>query len=265
MQPTSHATQLVMLASHTVDDAIAAKLSHMSRDLGRLATHKPWLLLFDNNAGPLDATGLERARTLDAHVFPWSLAQLYSLFPKLQHSFASSRAVFFSTNEYLQHYFLFHASLVLWHRYFGHQYPRLRHIWRVEPDVALVGRGGWAALLTRASHMQTDVLLPRLTRETDSDPHYRTHWQLNSGFTRNVPAEQRAWSLVCVGRYSLNFLLGVMTPQWTDGVIAYEEIFLPTSCLANANCSVADFGTLVDGRGVRFRPAWECEHVQRAA
>ena len=67
-------------------------------------------------------------------------------------------------------------------------------------------------------------------------------------------------SLVCVGRYSLAFIRHVMWPQWTDGTLAYEEIFLPTSCFAarGGNCSVVTFGSLVDARRVVFRPYWDC-------
>ena len=126
-----------------------------------------------------------------------------------------------------------------------------------------MGHGGWAALLTRSSRLSTDVLLPRLTSEADSDASYSMHWRLNSAFTSRVRPEHRAWSLVCVGRYSLTFLLGTMAPQWSDGVIAYEEISLPTSCLAHSNnCTVAPFGTLVDARRVRFRPSWDCAKMQ---
>lgn len=265
--PPSHATQLVFLASHLADDAIASKLSHMSRDLSRLSGHhhRPWLLLFDNDqAAQRDSATVQRWRALDAHVFPWNHAQVFRLFPKLEENYRASRAVFFSTSEYLRNYFIFHTSLVLWHRFFGEGYPRLRHVWRVEPDVSLVGHGGWSTLLARAAHLSTDVMLPRLTLEGDSDARYRTHWQLNSAYTRHVPPSERAWSLVCVGRYSLAFLHNVMTPQWAEGVLAYEEIFLPTSCLAHRaeNCTAGDFGTLVDARAVRFRPAWECERVQ---
>lgn len=265
--PPSRATQLVFLASHVADGAIATTLSQMSRDLARLPEQtRPWLLLFNNDDGPPDSAATERWRALDAHVYPWSLAQVFHLFPRLEANFRSSRAVFFSTSQYLQNYFLFHTSLVLWHRSFGAGYPHLRHVWRVEPDVALFGHGGWAALLARAARLSTDVLLPRLTRESDSDGRYRSHWQLNSAYTRHVDPSLRAWSLVCVGRYSLAFLHDIMTPQWEAGVLAYEEIFLPTSCLARGNnCSVDGFGTLVEARHVRYRPTWECEHVHERA
>ena len=267
--PPSRATQLVFVAAHKVDAAVTAMLTRLSRDIGRLRSrdaHRPWLLLF--NEHPPDGATVDRWRLLDADVCTWSLEQVFHLFPKLERAYKTSSAsgdLFFMDATYLQHYYLFHSSLAVWHTQFGASFPRLTHLWRVEPDVALVGIGGWAALLSRASKVQTDVLLPRLISEADSEPTY-THWQLNKAFTERVPPRSRAWSLVCVGRYSLAFLLQIMWPQWAEGMLAYEEIFLPTSCLARrGSCSIATFGALVDAKHVRYRPPYDCVEFQRGA
>ena len=269
-------SQIVFVASHSVGGAVPTMVSRLAREIALLPSPKVqlWLLLFtgsrgtEQNHGQIpDVATVDRWRSIDAHVCPWSLGQIYGLFPKMEAALGRSRAAFFAPEDYLRHYFIFHSSLALWLRLFGDGYPKLSHVWRVEPDVQLVGNGGWAALLSRTSHLSTDVLLPQLTLEADSDADYAEHWQLNRDFTKNVPPAQRAWSLVCIGRYSLTFIREVMWPQWTHGVLAYEEIFLPTSCLAysGGNCSVGDFGTLVDARRVRYRPEWECAPFLRAA
>lgn len=264
--PVKHGSrvhQLVFLASHVVDASVTTTLAGLTHDLQRMPSpHLPVLLLFQSEQQQLslpDSTTVEHWRSLGTEVCPWSLAQIFQLFPRLEGAFRSSRRVALAQADYLQHYFLFHTSLALWLHLYGHAYPWLRHLWRVEPDVALVGHGGWTALLMRAGKLSTDVLLPHLTSESMSDASYDTHWQLNRGFTHHVPREQRAWSLVSVGRYSRAFLLDIMWPQWEAGVLAYEEIFLPTSCLAHrGNCTIRDFGSLVDARHVRYRPNWNC-------
>ena len=266
----SATSQIVFVAAHSVGGAVPTMVSRLAREIDQLPLTKvqPWLLLFTGSRGTLpDVATLDRWRSIDAHVCPWSLSQIYGLFPKMETALGRSRAAFFAPADYLRHYFIFHSSLALWLRLFGDGYPKLSHVWRVEPDVQLVGYGGWSALLSGTSRLSTDVLLPKLTLEADSDADYAEHWHINRDFTKNVPPAQRAWSLVSIGRYSLTFIREVMWPQWARGVLAYEEIFLPTSCLAYSagNCSVGDFGTLVDARRVRYRPEWECAPFLRAA
>lgn len=261
---TSDATSLLFMATHVADEAIAGTLSHLARDLSRrpsLHHRHPWVLLFVTEPPP--ASTVARWRSLDAHVCPWTLKQVFGIFPRLAKSFRKSAAVIDTEEQYLKHYFLFHTSLALWWQLFGRSHPRITHFWRVEPDVQLVGAGGWAALMERASRMRADVLLPQITLQANSEPEY-THWLSNRAYAETVQPSKRAWSLVCVGRYSLAFIRNVMWPQWADGTLAYEEIFLPTSCLAARNCSVATFGSLVDARHVVFRPFWDCSQFRPA-
>ena len=167
---SSHVTSLLFLAAHAVDPSLASTLSHLTRDLSRAppSAHlpsRPWLLLFTGQhpiaSPPVDSPW----RSLDADVCPWTLAQVFSLFPKLKHSFRKSAAVQETDEDYLKHYFLFHTSLALWWRLFGHSHPKLQHFWRIEPDVQLVGLGGWATLLHLSSSVGLDVLLPKPTTQ----------------------------------------------------------------------------------------------------
>lgn len=259
-----------MLSGVCGPDSRPRRLVHLGRDLRRLPPplyqQKPWVLLFTNK--PPDSQAVKWWRSLDAHVSPWTLEQLFSLYPRLQQTFAASSAVKETGWEYLKMYFLFHSALALWWKLHGHMHPNVKFMWRVEPDAQLVGVGGWATLMSRAESMQADVLLPKLTMQAKSGPadrHLYTHWDLNHKYVESIEPSQRAWSLVSVGRYSVHFILDVMAPQWANGTLVYEEIFLPTSCLARSDCSVAGFGNLVDARHVRYRPQWECVDFARQA
>jgi hypothetical protein len=268
---------LVFLASHcdaagNVDRASIDALSRVERDLKLLQTampgnQRPWMLLFAPQQ--LGRTAINRLAQLALQVFPWSLKQLFDLFPAAKHTFASSSGVHETSLKYQQMYYLFHSALALWWRQFGEaMHPQLKYFWRLEPDVQLVGSGGWAALMARSPRMHADVLLPELTFQNRSARLERvlySHWELNKQYVESIEPAQRAWSLVCVGRYSRHFILDVMWPQWANGTLVYEEIFLPTSCLARADCSVSSFGSLVDVRHVRYRPPWECDEWVRKA
>ena len=261
MPGSAEASSVLFLATHRVDNATAERLLHHARDLARLppaSRVRPWVLLF---AEPGADTG-HLLPLLDVDVFRWSLDELFELFPRLADTWRASRGVRLTEEVYLKHYYLFHAGLALWWKHHGHAYPRLQHMWRIEPDVHLSGGGGWASLLMQSSRHRADVLLPMVTTEADTDEHY-VHWENNRGWVKSVAPERRVWSLVCVGRFSLHFLLSIMWPQWSEGRLVYEEIFLPTSCHAHQNCTLADnFGGLADAQRIRFRPIWSCEELR---
>lgn len=184
---------------------------------------------------------------------------------------------------HIRRYFYFHSSLLLWNQSFGQHYPALRYMWRLEPDVLFAG--SWATLLERTDPMtishhpgrtttrDADVLLPRVTLQ-DHDPGY-PHWAFNHEYLKTVPSSKRAYSLVSIGRYSLRFL-GHMALRWAAGLLVYEEILLPTTCLVlgTSKCKLGMFSTLKraaageEGRVAdyfRYKPAWDCGQFLRSA
>lgn len=225
------------------------------------------MLLFASK--PIREDALNRLNKLKLQVFPWSIEQFFALFPAAKPTFATSSGIRETSLKYQQLYYIFHSALALWWQQHGEaMHPQLKYFWRLEPDVRLVGVGGWAALISRSARMSHDLLLPYLTFQNRSGPRERAlyvHWDLNKRYVDSIAPAYRAWSLVCVGRYSRHFILDIMWPQWAQGTLVYEEIFLPTSCLARADCSVSNFGSLVDTRHVRYRPQWECDEWARKA
>ena len=68
-----------------------------------------------------------------------------------------------------------------------------------------------------------------------------------------------------IGRYSVRFLRDVMRPKWEAGSAGYEEITIPSFCLADGGradkgCKLHAFsrGRSVDGRHVIYKPDWGC-------
>uniref|UniRef100_A0A7S3ATT2 Hexosyltransferase n=1 Tax=Haptolina ericina TaxID=156174 RepID=A0A7S3ATT2_9EUKA len=153
-------------------------------------------------------------------------------------------------------YYWLHASLLLWHTRFGAAYRDLKYIWRIEPDTVFTG--SIDRLLSQAKAMRSDVLLPG-ARDEGEVLNYG-HFNLNRAALTGVPQHKRVWSLVCVGRFSVKFLLQVMAPRWAAGGAAYEEIHLPVSCLNSSDCTYAnlDLETSVSPAKVRYTPEWQC-------
>ena len=141
----------------------------------------------------------------------------------------------------------------------GKSYPNVRYLWRSEPDVAF--SGSIDALLELSARDEADVLLPA-TRSREEQPHY-PHWRSNDDLVQGLP--KAVYALVPIGRYSVHFLRDVMRPKWEAGEAGYEEITLPSFCLADGGradkgCRLHAFsrGRSVDGRHVIYKPDWGC-------
>ncbi len=68
----------------------------------------------------------------------WSLENLYRLFPTLRDAIANS-ASYKQTGGYLAFYFWFHQSLIYWLKMYRNQFPHVKYLWRIEPDVLFSG------------------------------------------------------------------------------------------------------------------------------
>ena len=100
--------------------------------------------------------------------------------------------------SYLAYYFWFHMSLFYWLRTYRNQYPNVKYLWRIEPDVLFSGDISQARdaqsrpistarsrrdlgardsqMLARSWHTEVDVLLPfamsKATAEKDGYPQF---------------------------------------------------------------------------------------------
>ena len=247
------------------------------------------VMLYQKESHPPDGTALDGWQSLPVDVWPWSPGALTALFPRLgqaadQHELEGTAE---RDPEYLKLYWYFHAALMLWWAGLGHAYHRAKFVWRLEMDAIPCSSGSidLARLVSRTAALTSaDVLLPRI-RLTSKSPLYTRHVVHNMHLLKDVPNKKRVWSLVCLGRFSVDFLLRVMAPRWGSGTIAYEEIFLPVACLMDARCTLASLASpeIRDARAqsvaylsdvtsqaawarskhVRFRPAWRCSDFMR--
>ena len=85
---------MVFFATHNVDDrATSSLLAHVERDLHRLPPNeyghmRPWVLLYAPRP-PTDGASFARWRHPNAEVFPWTLAQMFTVFPAMKQSYSS--------------------------------------------------------------------------------------------------------------------------------------------------------------------------------
>lgn len=253
-----------------------------------MAHVRAWVMLYRNVSDEPNPTQQARWRSLDAPVCHWTRNDVFAAFPRLPSSIRESEALETSrrdgTPQYIQDYFWFHCSLVVWLRWHQHAYPTLRHIWRFEPDVLVAG--SLRQLFYWSSAHVADLVVPRIGVEAERG--WVGFFQRDPRLFDGIPHHRRVWSLVCVGRYSLRFLRH-MEAKWLAGHIGYEEIFLPTSCLnaTDFECKLDSLGEGVRANGflpyggraderpgadslvlrashVRFRPFWSCEEFLAA-
>ena len=271
---------------HSVESQLDRRLlMHYWQNLAKSGSARLWVMLHQKGPARPDAALLSSWQAIRADTWPWSRRSLFDRFPRLGRAVARSPGLSATGTNYLRMYWYFHAALVLWWLGLGHAYPSADFVWRLEIDVLACSGGGMdlASLFSRTAALTTaDVVLPRV-RSTSASPLYSAHLVKNMHILKNVPEQKRVWSLVCVGRYSVDFLMRVMHPLWTSGTIGYEEIFLPVSCLTDARCTLASLASPVskarssavtyldvapehriDASLVRFRPSWSCADAQRA-
>ena len=289
-RPTARAKTLAFVATHHIEGQLDRRLlKHYSQNLAVSGSARLWVMLHQKDHSRPDAALLSSWDVMNTDVWPWNKRSLFDRFPRLGQAVARStglRATGTSKGSaYLRLYWFFHAALALWWMGLGHAYPSIEFIWRLEIDVLACSGGAMdlSSLFSRTAALTSaDLVLPRV-RATSASPMYAAHLVKNMHILKHVPGEKRVWSLVCVGRYSLDFLIRVMQPLWTSGTIGYEEIFLPVSCLADTRCTLASLASpaskarssavtyldvppaqRVDASHVRFRPSWSCAEARRA-
>jgi hypothetical protein len=79
--------------------------------------------------------------------------------------------------------------VLLWHLVCGaREYPRLRYVWRLEPDVdctRVLFAGSLASLLQLSARTPADLLLPRYWSHEDTRGRY-LHWNITDAAMRGV-------------------------------------------------------------------------------
>ena len=232
----SAAPVVTWLTSSTVPhaDAVTADdariWQHYSGELQQEAHPKAqlWLLLFRGAAMRQTPSkhALARWRSLGIPVCAWTERDVFTAFPRLPAAIQASKALNRTRRAheapYIAQYFWFHTSLGVWLRWHGEAHARARFFWRLEPDVLFAGSLGTLARWSEVT--RTDVLLPNLVRtKVESFVHFTRDWERFSG----IPPSRRAWSLVCVGRYSAAFLQ-LLERLWSHGCA--ERCRLRTLC-----------------------------------
>ena len=256
-------TQLLFFASHEIDQADARILDHYRSQLASVVQTELWLILLADADGRLPTTTeMFVPRTLSQ--FLWTERALHETFPALATAVSNSLAVL-ASEPIANHarYYYYHSSLLLWHRHCGAEYPKLRFLWRIEPDVVFLGR--MSALLEFSAGIAADLLVPELHTYQRTARQY-DHWERNNASLEalHAPRQKWAWSLVSISRTTPHFLTRVMPKTWESGRVMYEEIGLPVTCSITEGCTLAQFARSPYGRNIRWQPAFTCNQALRS-
>lgn len=265
------ADQVVFFATNAVSRSDEVLLRHYQRQLAAGATSmnvhaQLWLMLMVTPTYGAVEFGERTFESLGVPVLAWSEAGLHRGLPGLAAAVPRSlRTMALEKNPNHSRYFFFHATLLLWHLVCGaREYPRLRYVWRLEPDVVFAG--SLASLLQLSTRTPADLLLPHYWSHEDTRGRYM-HWNITDAAMRGVPLANRFWSLVSISRLSLSFLTRWLVLSWSpyNATLVYEELGLPRVCLATDGCSLAEFGLPTQlGSRLLYKPAWACEEVLRS-
>ena len=259
--------QIICLAVHELPAIDLRLLRHYRRELLAIHDVEMWVLFYAPPGRRISRNELDEWKTIGVPIFIWTQADVFRAFPKIEDALNASEAVTLMKDDdepqYIIDYFWFHASLMLFHQQHGHAYPLLTHIWRWEVDVLLAGR--LQTLFRWSRTHKADVVLPNLRGEWQ--PGWLNFFNRDLQLFNGVAHHHRVWSLVCLGRFSMRFLL-LMAHKWRSGQIGYEEVFLPISCLnaSDFSCTLhsigaglaSDDGIIVRAVHVQFRPRWNC-------
>ena len=263
--------QVVFFATNAVDRSDEALLRHYQRQLAAGVTSMKvraqlWLMQMVTptyGAVELDERTFE---SLGVPVLAWSETALHKALPRLAAAVQRSLGTMaMEKDPNHSRYFYFHATLLLWHLVCGaSEYPRLRYVWRLEPDVVFAG--SLATLLQLSLRASADLLLPLYWSHEDTRGRAYMHWNITDAAMRGVPLAKRFWSLVSISRLSHSFLTRWLALGWAhNATLVYEELGLPRICLATDGCSLAEFGLLPQlGSRILYKPAWTCEEVLRS-
>ena len=256
-------TQILFFASHEIDQADSRILDHYRVQLARALQAELWLILLADADGRLPTTTeMFVPRTLPR--FVWTERALHEAFPALATAVRNSLAVL-ASEPIANHarYYFYHSSLLLWHRHCGAEYPSVKFLWRIEPDVVFLGR--MSALLEFSGGIDADLLVPELHTYQSTARQY-DHWELNNASLAalQVPRQKWTWSLVSISRTTPRFLTEVMPRAWESGRVMYEEIGLPVTCSIVEGCTLAQFAKSPYGRNIRWQPAFTCSQALRS-
>ena len=271
--------QLLFFATHEVSAMDARLLHHYTLQLRDAVRTALWVLLY---RPALEQVETGESVALGLPVCAWGDGALRRELPRLSEQIGriarlgeglgegnEGRYSSTKTKANQGRYFWFHSTLLLWNVSFGHAYPSLRFLWRVEPDVVYAGSLGM--LVKRTSITRSDLLMPSL-RSWEQHRSY-PHWQVASHtYLQGVSRKLWKYGLVSMTRLSSRFL-AQMAVRWRAGVIGYEEILLPMTCAAAEGCELSTFGELRArewrNRSLdyffRYRPDWECADFLGAA
>jgi hypothetical protein len=271
---TQHVEQLFVMATHarcTAGSGLAGcetnrddarLLDAYARELRWQPTTATWMLVYREGYDRMTRVRVGRPQDWASAcpscvdgVAVWGEKVVWQMFPRLEEAVATHPHIR-EEQPYLRMYYWFHASLPVWFARYGSCYPKVRYIWRVESDV--LWTGPIDQLISLASKDGADVLLPHAYLEEEVA--YRYPHFARQNFLADVPAGNRVFALVCIGRYSRSFLLGTMVRRWERGVVGYEEILLPTTCLNSTGCKLSGFNGWENAAGnhVTFRVADKC-------
>jgi len=267
MLSPSTADQAVFFATHEIEPNDERLLLRYKTELDAVPL---WVLyLRPKSRQPL---ALQRLRTAGVPNFVWSRHKIGSQLPSLAAALARAErdnaSAYSQTPEpNLKLYFFMHSALLLWLRAHGSSYPRLRYMWRLEPDVLFAGPLAQLVSLAAQHVATTDVLLPKLWLQ-ENVPRY-VHWARHGELLARLAPENRTYSLVSAGRFSVRFISEILAPRWeADEPLAFEEIGIPAACtLAGARCSMATISLAtmrVPTRNFRYRPEWSCDEYLAA-
>ena len=248
-----------MLASHVVgcpphadltscraDPRDARLLERYAHELRGQPSTVPWLLLYREGYDRFTRVQLSQPGSVPClscagGTTIWGERAVWRRFPRLEEAVRTHPHIQ-EEEPYLRRYYWFHSSLLLWLEEFAHCFPKVKHVWRVEPDVLFTGTIDQLVSLSDNEH--ADVLLADVHMGVNgsmlSTANNYNHFAFQT-FLDRIPPERIAWSLVSIGRYSATFLRHHMASRWAEGMAGYEEILLPTSCLSSSHCRLAAF------------------------
>ena len=151
--PPQQVESVVFYATHSpVPQTDITLLSHYAVDLSAAAASL-WVMLHVDDTELTDDAKLPRLRrssgaaasaladaralapAIGAGVCVWSFSMVAHRLPQLAAGLACSRGYAVERDKHLRRYYWMHASLLLWNDLYGATHPRMRWLWRLEPDV----------------------------------------------------------------------------------------------------------------------------------
>jgi hypothetical protein len=162
--------QLFFYTTHSMDHIDSRILAHYRRDAATLPHVRLWVLysLFNGeNVSSSNSTDddVEREQRSwqgvhGVDTMLWSLRDVRRTFPKLARTVSRQRL---TSNKFGLYWFV-HASLLVWNKTLGHEFPAVQYWWRIEPDVLVASSRPLTTMVqqTLAANLDWDILTPAL-------------------------------------------------------------------------------------------------------